>query len=80
MNPYFRLLLDGKDAERVQPALDGRLFAEVAELLVRHLYWWQQDSTGAEAAAYRRAWLLILRELESRGIEADWEGCSTAFS
>ncbi len=72
-NFYLRVFGDGNDAERLQRAFSGKSLLELVELLVRHLLRWQQDSTGEEAAAYGRACDLVLRELESRGLDAKWD-------
>ncbi len=72
-NFYLRVFGDGNDVERLQRAFSGKSLLELVELLVRHLHRWQQDSTGQEAAAYGRACDLVLRELESRGLDAKWD-------
>jgi len=64
MEVFYKVGSDGKDIERLQQVIDGRVYVAVLEKMLRHLYWWTHEAQDQSGEAYFRAYDFLLCELE----------------
>lgn len=71
MKAKLILQFDGTDEKRLREVLEGRVFAQVFDQTLKHLFWWHHEADDEQAKAHLQTLRFIADEMQRHQLEIE---------